>query len=78
MRLVAQILKCSSIAAYNLIFYEASLLFKKKKVLAGLLLVVQWLRLQVPNIGDPGSIPGQGARSLHVAIKTWHQAQPNK
>ena len=74
MRLVAQILKCSSIAAYNLIFYEPSLLFKKKKSLSRTSLA-KWLRLQVP---DTGSIPGQGARSLHVAIKTWHQAQPNK
>ena len=26
--------------------------------------VVQWLSLHVPNAGDPGSIPGQGTRSL--------------
>ena len=59
-------------AAYNLIFYEPSLLFKKKKILAGLLLAVQWLRLRVPNTGDPGSVLGQGARSLHAATKTRH------
>ena len=27
------------------------------------LLVVQWLRLQAPDAGGPGSFPGQGARS---------------
>ena len=26
-------------------------------------LVVQWVRLRIPNAGGPGSIPGQGARS---------------
>ena len=26
-------------------------------------LVVQWLRLQAPNVGDLDSIPGQGPRS---------------
>ena len=48
-------------------------------------LVVQGLRLQVPNAGGPGLIPGQGTRSRmlqprlpmtqpkipHAAIKTW-------
>ena len=24
--------------------------------------MVQWLKLQVPNAGGPGSIPGQGTR----------------
>ena len=47
-------------------------------------LVVQWLRLCAPNVGDPSSNPGQGARShmsqlrarmlqleiLHATIKT--------
>ena len=28
----------------------------------GTSLVVQWLRLHIPNAGDPGSIPGQGTR----------------
>ena len=31
-------------------------IYKKKR---GTLLVVQWLRLQVPNAGGPGSIPGR-------------------
>ena len=30
---------------------------------SGTFLVVQWLRLQAPNAGGPGSIPGQGTRS---------------
>ena len=40
----------------------------------------QWLTLHIPNIGDPGSIPGQGTRSrmlqlkiLHAATKTQHR-----
>ncbi|TEA37124.1 hypothetical protein DBR06_SOUSAS210296, partial [Sousa chinensis] len=33
-------------------------------------LVVQWVRLCVPNAGDPGSIPGRGTRShMHAATK---------
>ena len=55
-----------------------------KTTLRGNSLVVQWLRLQAPNAGGPGSIPGHGTRShmlgvhrpqlkiLHVATKTWH------
>ena len=30
---------------------------------SGTFLVVQWLRLQAPNAGGLGSIPGQGTRS---------------
>ena len=33
------------------------------KYIAGTSLVVQWLRLQAPNAGGPGSIPGQETRS---------------
>ena len=32
-------------------------------------LVVQWLRLCVPNVGSLGSIPGQGTKSLHATSK---------
>ena len=31
-----------------------------KKYFFRTLLVVQWLRLLTPNVGNPGSIPGQG------------------
>ena len=37
--------------------------------------LVQWLKLQTPNAGGPGLIPGQGTRSHtpHLKIsKTWH------
>ena len=34
-----------------------------KRISAGTSLVVQWLRLQAPNAGGPGSIPGQETRS---------------
>ena len=30
-------------------------------------LVVQWLRLQAPNAGHMGSIPGLGTKILHAA-----------
>ena len=30
---------------------------------SGTSLVAQWLRLQAPNAGGPGSIPGQATRS---------------
>ena len=38
---------------------------KAKMISTGMSLVVQWLRLQAPNTGNLGSIPGQGTRS-HV------------
>ena len=48
----------------------------KKKL--GTSLVVQWLRLHVPNAEGPGSIPGQGTRShMHAATKT-RRSQINK
>ena len=37
-------------------------------------LVVQWLRLHVPNSGGPGSIPGQESRSHMPQLKTPHAA----
>ena len=56
----------SPIILINMIAYE-SLNFKKT-VTGGISLVVQWLRLHAPNAGGPGSIPGQGTRSLtHAA-----------
>ena len=46
--------------------------------LAGTSLMVQWLRLHVPNAEGPGSIPGQGTRShMHAATKT-RRSQINK
>ena len=35
----------------------------------GTSLVVQWLRLNAPNIEGPGSIPGQGTRSCWPQLK---------
>ena len=52
----------------------------------GTSLVVQWLRLHTPNVGDPGPIPGQGTRSHmpqqrlkipNPPTKTWY-SQINK
>ena len=52
----------------------------------GTSLVVQWLRFHTPNVGDPGSIPGQGTRSHmpqqrlkipNPPTKTWY-SQINK
>ena len=52
-----------------------------KMVMSGTSLVVQWLRLCVPNVGDLSSSPGQGIGSHmwqwgskipRAAAKTWH------
>ena len=52
-----------------------------EKCLAETSLVVQWLRLDAPKAGVPGSIPGQGTRSyilqlrVHMPqLKTLHPA----
>ena len=37
-------------------------------------LVVQWLKLHVPNSGGPGSTPGQESRSHMPQLKTPHAA----
>ena len=37
----------------------------------GTSLVVQWLRLQAPNAGASGSIPGQGTRSHKDPVPLW-------
>ena len=43
---------------------------KNKKGSLGTSLVVQWLRLQAPNVGGMGSIPGWGAKVLHAAWRS--------
>ena len=62
-----------------------------KKDLLWISVVVQWLRLQAPNTGGPGSTPGQGTRfhtpqlkilsaatkSSHATPMAWH-SQRNK
>ena len=40
-----------------------------KRLYIGTSLVVQWLRLWAPSAGDPGSIPGQGARSHMLQLR---------
>ena len=40
--------------------------------IVGTLLMVQWLRLQAPNGGVLGSIPGQGTRSHIQQLKIWY------
>ena len=37
-----------------------------RRLLLGLPVVVQWLRLHASNAGAAGSIPGQGTRILHA------------
>ena len=50
---------------------EDEYIHSKKSV--GTSLVVQWVRLRIPNAGDPGSIPGGGIRPhMHAATKTRH------
>ena len=42
---------------------------KAKMISTGTSLLVQWLRLQAPNTGGLGSIPGQGTRSyIHACM----------
>ena len=43
--------------------------FLKNWSLFGTSLVVQWLRLQAPNAGGQGSIPGQGTRSHMLQLR---------
>ena len=40
----------------------------------GISLVVQWLRLCIPNAGSLGSIPGQGTRSHMLQLKIPYAA----
>ena len=35
----------------------------------GTSLVIQWLRLYVPSVGAPGSIPGQGTGSHMLLLR---------
>ena len=42
------------------------------KAISGTSLVIQWFRLQAPNAGGLGSIPGQGTRSHVAATKSSH------
>ena len=42
---------------------------KKREKGGGTFPVVQWLRLLAPKEGSPGSIPGQGIRSLLLQLK---------
>ena len=42
----------------------------KRHLIYGTSLVVQWVRLRTPNVGGPGSIPGQVTRShMHAITK---------
>jgi len=43
--------------------------FLKNWSLFGTSLMVQWLRLQAPNAGGQGSIPGQGTRSHMLQLR---------
>ena len=45
-----------------------------ENVYSGTSLVVQWLRLHIPNAGDPDSIPGQGIRA-HMPQLRDHMPQ---
>ena len=44
-------------------------------------LTVQWLRLPIPNAGDPGSFPGQGTKSHMLQLRpstSPHRPPPKK
>ena len=49
---------------------EGLSLLLNRKLQTGISLVVRWLRLQGPNAGGPGSIPGQGTRPHVLQLKT--------
>ena len=44
-------------------------IYQEQNTVPGISLVVQWLRLCVPNAGVLGSIPGQGTRSHMLKLK---------
>ena len=48
-----------------------------KKSIGGTFLVVWWLRLPTPNVGDPGLIPGQGTRSNLLQLRPSTAKQIN-
>ena len=41
-------------------------------------LVVQWLRLHTPNVGDKGSTPGWGTKIPHATAKSFHASTPGE
>ena len=45
-----------------------------KELVLGASLMVQWLRLQVPSAGGPGSIPVQGTKSYMLQLRV-HMCQ---
>ena len=45
---------------------------------SGDFLVLQWLRLHIPDAGGLDSIPGQGTRSYMPQLKILHAAMKNK
>ena len=57
-----------------LITFTVALISFCIKIMYGTSLVLQWLRLQAPNAGGPGSVPGQGTRS-HVLQLRVHIPQ---
>ena len=44
----------------------------------GISLVAQWFRLQTPNAGGPGSVPGQGTRSHMLQLKGFLNGSAGK
>ena len=54
----------------------------QKKRMPETSLVVHWLRLSAPNVGRPGSVPGQGTRAhmpqLKILCAATKMAQLNK
>ena len=58
---MSKYLKCEGFLASLVIL----LVIREKQIkikYSGTSLVVQWLRLQAPNAGGPGSIPGQATK----------------
>ena len=73
-----QVKRCSTLLIIREMQIKTPVRMAGIKKTTGTSLVVQWLRLHVPNAGALGSIPGQGTRSHmpqlmipHAATKTW-------
>ena len=53
---------CSSVLLWNTCVSISPFQSDAKKLISGTSLIVQWLRLLIPNAGCLGSIPGQGTK----------------
>ena len=65
----ARVLEWGAIAFPSRARYIQWKIIQSCKGRKGTFSVVQWLRLQAPNAGDPGSFPGRETRSLMLQLR---------